>query len=458
MTVTPSEDNSPSAAPPPVRRFPEGVALILAAIFGAAMVLAALLLGGSLLAGSSSPTEAAGSTTETTVGGQPSPSETEPDPESDAEPPPGSETTTPPASEPSTSTTESEPSPRSVACPEGTDPVICDAAEFVQQTRRRSFKTFPPVALLGDADFDAEVRSQLAGAEAELAETGVILRALGLLPPDASYVELYRSLIEVGVVGFYDPDSERLVVRGQEFDLFAQGVLVHELTHALDDQWFDLDRESGDGDATYAFSAVVEGNASRVDRLWFRSLAPDQQAAYRAQERSAVSADELELLRSLPAAVQRLQASPYVDGEAYVSDLVAGGGEPAVDAALSEPPTTSEQVLHPGLDRAADPEIVVPLPATDPTVDPEVDGRLGELLLRLWLGRVAADGWGGDRFVAWRQGSASCLRVDVGADSPADLEDVLGAAEAWVAGDGEQRSVEAITTEAGELLRISGCS
>ncbi|MEL7208642.1 MAG: hypothetical protein AAGK32_10495 [Actinomycetota bacterium] len=344
-----------------------------------------------------------------------------------------------------------------MACPPGTDPVICDAADFVQRTRGRPFKTFPDVALVDDAEFEAVVEAKVASAQAELTETGLALQALGLIGADQSYVDLYRSWLLLDAFGLYDPVSERLVVRGQAFDLHLQGVLIRRLTNALDDQWFDLGRETADAEAAYGFAAVVEGNGSRVERAWVQSLEPALQVEYRAQQGAAASAEELARKQSLPPAVRQLGSSPTVDGDRYVTDLL-GTGEAAVDVALADPPTTSEQVLHPGLDRSTDPELVVPIPAIDGGAAAVADGRLGELTLRLWLGRVAADGWGGDRFVTWRQGGSASVRVDVGADSAADLEDLLGAAEAWAAGDEEQRTAAPITTEAGQLVRITGCA
>src|SRR5437588_512232 len=76
------------------------------------------------------------------------------------------------------------------------------------------------------------------------------------------------SLLSNGVAGFYDPTSKTLVVRGEKPTPYVRQVLVHELTHALQDQYFsinrpDLDRaddERGDG-----LLGLSEGDAVRVD-------------------------------------------------------------------------------------------------------------------------------------------------------------------------------------------------
>lgn len=455
MTATPPHDNTEGPLTPSVRRFPEGAALSAAAIVGAAIVLAALIVGLPLISGLSSPGELATEDETTTTTAGTTTSSTAPEGEDDGE------TTAPPTTVPDDEESEesaeaAEETPSS--CPAGTDPVICDAAAFVEAVRGRQFKTFPAVTLLSDAELDAELAAELAAVEDELAVDGVVLEALGLLEPGQSYVEVYRSLLEVGVVGFYDPDDGRLVVGGTELDLYAQGVLVHELTHAFDDQWFDIARDHPDDEAAYAFTAIVEGNASRLDQLWVASLDAEDRALYAQQERDAISDADLAIFSSLPEAVRLLQASPYVDGLTFVADAAAAGGEDAVDEALTAPPTSSEEILHPGVDRTVDLEIVVPVPAVDAGVEPLENGRLGELLVRLWLGRVAADGWGGDRYVAWQAGGASCIRVDLTADSLADQEDLVGAVEAWISLDPERRGAGPVQTEAGTLLRVTACS
>jgi len=80
-------------------------------------------------------------------------------------------------------------------------------------------------------------------------------------------VQEERTLLTAGVVGFYDPETKQLVVRGTDTTPFTRRVLAHELTHALDDQHFDLNRQQldkADDETGFGFSALVEGNARRV--------------------------------------------------------------------------------------------------------------------------------------------------------------------------------------------------
>lgn len=456
-TVQTPPQPAPAPAPgAPGPRFPETFTLVAAAVLGAVIVLAGLMLWQDRTPGDD---VAANATTSTTV---------VPTTPTTADGSGSTATSTLPSTAPTTagtapSSTIDPDGVQPIACPSGVDPAICDAAAFVQQARQRQFEEFPPVEVLADAEFDQALLTDFETYRAELDDEGVMLTALGLLDPGTSLADAYRDALEIGVVGFYDPETGRLVVRASadgtlgDLNLYMRQTLVHELTHALDDQWFELDREDfADGDAEYGFIAVVEGNARRVDQRWQDSLDTAFQQQLEAESMSALSPDDLLRYFTLPPILQQLQLSPYTDGLTYMERLTASGGEAAADAALTTPPGTSEEILHPGLSRAADPEITVPRPPAGGT--PVDEGRLGELLVDQWLGSTAGDGWGGDRYVTWRDGGRSCIVVDMAADTPNDLAQMQTAADSWAARAPADRSVTAATVDGRSLVRATGCA
>ena len=432
------------------KRFPEGFTLAAAAVLGAVIVLATALLWGRL-------TGPDGTLQATDDPGQRA---TRPAPTSSTTPsptrPPSS--SVPPSRGPSASTTSPRNQIQPVACPAAVEPVVCEAVKFVQLARGRPFKTFPTVELLDDAAFDQALLADFEQYRDDLDADGVTLTALGLLDPRTPLVDAYRDALELGVVGFYDPTSERLVVRGGELSLYAQATLVYELTHAFDDQWFDLDRDDFlDDDAEYGFTAVVEGNARRVEDQWRAELDPSRQSQLQVEEFSALSAQDLLRYLSLPPILQQLQLSPYTEGASYVGQLASAGGEASVDQALTAPPQSSEEILHPETGRTADPEVIVAQPLAGGTAVNQ--GRLGEVTIGFWLGGTAAAGWGGDNYVAWRDGrDRSCIAVDLAADSPADLDQIDAAARSWVASQPGVRTAERATLDGVSLIRATGCA
>ncbi len=434
----------PPQSPQPKRR--EG--LLLAGF----AVLAALLVVGGVLAFSA----LRGGDETVEVGGSPTSGPPLADPTE----------TTPPASEtPATdldpdasdSSGAAPPEGDHVACPAEVSGEICDAARFVESFRGRPFKTFPTVQLVDDEAFGDRLLRDFDEDLPDIEITTQIWRSLGFIEPDDDLAEILATSWEIGTVGAYFTDTKELYVQGDELDLYAQMVVVHELTHAHDDQWLDLDRPEYD-EATdeigYGFAAVVEGNAQRVESAWRAELSGAQQEELAGLEAGVLSPEDIEIYTSLPEMLLFLQISPYLDGRELVDHIAGAGGEEAVDAALESPPSTSEQVLHPEL-FGSEEAIEVPVPSTDGAEMLE-QGMVGELAFSLWLGDLAGAGWGGDQYVSWRTGDTACTRIDVTGDTTRDADELMKAADAW-AGQAADRTVERVAESGLDLVRITGC-
>ncbi|MDA3040340.1 MAG: hypothetical protein O3C27_12600, partial [Actinomycetota bacterium] len=299
------------------------------------------------------------------------------------------ETPTTPADQSETDPTTSAPADvEHVVCPAEVSAEICDAAHFVESFRGRPFKTFPTVQLVDDEAFGRRLLRDFDEELPEIEITTQIWRSLGFIEPDEDLAEILATSWEIGTVGAYFTDTKELYVQGTDLDLYARLVVVHELTHAHDDQWLDLDRPEYD-DATdeigYGFSAVVEGNAQRVEGAWRAELSAAEQKELTRLEAAVLSAEDIEIYLSLPEMLLFLQLSPYLDGRRLVDRIAGAGGEDAVDAAIESPPTTSEQVLHPERFGAED-AIKVPVPPTDGGGAALLErGTVGELAFKLWL-------------------------------------------------------------------------
>src|SRR5262249_28019222 len=153
-------------------------------------------------------------------------------------------------------------------------------------------------------------------------------------------------------------------------------VLVHELTHALQDQSFDLGQLDAstrtDDETQLTVQAVIEGDAERVADDYYDR----QSTSWQDQGDSAQGAGQ----PSDTPIVDVYKALPYVFGEDFVMGLYDKGGNAAVDDAFRSPPTTSAQLLHPADWLAGTkPAPVAPdRPATPPGDLADV-GSLGQL-------------------------------------------------------------------------------
>ncbi len=91
-------------------------------------------------------------------------------------------------------------------------------------------------------------------------------KRLGLLPADTDYEKLMVDLLMEQVAGFYDPSTAKLYMADWLPLMMQRPALAHEITHALQDQHFDLKRFTkpirDDGDRQIAGSALVEGDGT----------------------------------------------------------------------------------------------------------------------------------------------------------------------------------------------------
>ena len=307
-----------------------------------------------------------------------------------------------------------------------------------------------------------------------------ILKLLGLIEADTDLRELTASLYGEGVAGYYDPRDGRLRVvtsAATGARVLAEMTLAHELTHALEDQRFELDLErlSGSDDAALARLALVEGTATSLMSAYVNRY-------FTAEETlgglvSSAFADTGEL----PAFVQAQVLFPYVGGSAFVEQLLrrAGGRWALVDTAYRfRPPASTEQILHPEAYFDADQPARVRLSLGRLLGDGwerTAAGTWGELQTRELLARAgggdaseAAAGWGGDRYELWRGRSiagscpAPCRDADVLVmrwrwDSRRDEAEFAAKLRAW-ARDEATRPGVAVAQRGGEVTLAIGPS
>ncbi len=213
-------------------------------------------------------------------------------------------------------------------------------ASFVEQERGLRFKAALQVTVLSDAAFERSLSET--GTSGASETTAAVLRALGLLPADVDLAKVLDAADREGTVGFYRPDDGALVVRGGDATPLLRRVLVHELTHALDDQHFDTQRSFDSDEAAAGWDALLEGSAVRIEQRYVASLPRrEQDEIQRAEEAQLKSVGEL------PALIELSLGFPYVYGPPLVEVLLGEGGRTRLDSAFASPPVSSEQVLDP---------------------------------------------------------------------------------------------------------------
>ena len=171
--------------------------------------------------------------------------------------------------------------------------------------------------------------------------------------PEPTWQALLRDLYAEQVLGLYVPEDQALYVRRSGTDpaaisAYQRVTAAHELTHALQDQHWGLQalRDLPDDavDADSAALALIEGDAVVLQERWqeLHQSAQDQQAAT-----AEVAANPSVVLDAAPRALQDALLFPYVAGADFARAVLRDGGREALDAAFDDPPSTTEQVLHP---------------------------------------------------------------------------------------------------------------
>ena len=316
---------------------------------------------------------------------------------------------------------------------------VDEISAIVETERGLAFTEPVDVELAGEGEFQRRLLEDFDEGVDELRETEVLLKAFGLVGQDVDLVEAMRTLLDAGVVGFYDPETDELVVRGTALTPYVRTTIAHELTHALDDQRFDLDRpeyDEADDEIDFGFSALVEGNARRVEDAYRAGLSDEDQLDAAAEELSLGGGLDL---GDVPLVLVDLISAPYGLGHDFVVQLIDDGGQQALDGAFAAPPRTSEQVIDPASYEAGEGGIEVPVPAVSGRVVDE--GMAGQFLIQVVLAdglgadhaREAATGWGGDVVVAWRDGQRPCATLAAVGDDPGETAELRGAFEDWAA-------------------------
>jgi hypothetical protein len=250
---------------------------------------------------------------------------------------------------------------------------------------------------------------------AELRASELALRKLGLVPAGFAMRSFMIELLTEQVAGYYDPKTREFYL-ADWIDLDGQQpVIAHELTHALQDQHFNLRRlenwPKGDSDAELAAHALVEGDATLVMTFYVMRDLKRIAAMMKSMNASASASEKIE---RAPRVLRDSLLFPYKQGMEWASHVYRRGGWPLVSEAYKNLPQSTEQILHPEKYFAREAPVKVDLPEIAgllgkgwARLDYDVNGEWGyfqildEYLRAEKESQKAVEGWGGDRFALY---------------------------------------------------------
>ena len=302
----------------------------------------------------------------------------------------------------------------------------------VEQIRGRSFEREVAMQIVDDAAARRhfEQRATKLWPRERIAHDQAALAQLGLLPPGTDLLDALLDLLEEQAGGYYDPDTDTFYVLDDIPAGTAPILIAHELTHALDDQHFDIDAllaaSMDDDDASAALSAVIEGSGTLVmSRFMVEELQAGRLTAELLEELQESEAGRAERLRAAPPYLQRGLLAAYALGSTFLlrgdtAALRRGLSVEDIDRAFADPPHSTRQILHPAL-YWDDPLAAVAL--TLPDLSGVLgagwqlagDGQLGELNVALLVepGPRAAPDLDATDASKWTSAPAMGLRADL---------------------------------------------
>lgn len=251
----------------------------------------------------------------------------------------------------------------------------------------------------------------------ELAGLERLLLLTGLIPPDYDLINRYVELLASQALGFYDFHTETFFLSTSAEAGLQAPVVLHELTHALQDQHFGIhDRLRalrGDEDARSALQAFIEGEATAL--MLELSLEHVGRRFYTlpTEELLGMLGDQRELFRNEPPVMRDFLYFPYEAGLPFMRAVRRRMPWPEVDELYRSPPASTEQMMHPERylvrpdppRRLRWPETPGLPPGRWRRLDSNTLGEFGAyVLLKPFVGdeleaREAAAGWGGDRYM-----------------------------------------------------------
>jgi hypothetical protein len=245
--------------------------------------------------------------------------------------------------------------------------------------------------------------------------------ALGLIPKGFDLDTFMVELLTEQIAGLYDPKAHEFYIADWIPLADQRMVMAHELTHALEDQHFQIEdwvkAARPNDDAELAREAVLEGSAmaAMVDFLLqatgtsLRDL-PDFDPSMLVGDLT-----DSPTLQKAPRFIKDTLIFPYFGGLKFSAAMLKPSGWSGLPGVFTKPPLSTQQILHPALYRSGRIPAPVTLPATEKTLGADwnklEENTLGEFgweeVLKQFLGderaKPLSEAWDGDRYIVYEQ-------------------------------------------------------
>jgi len=252
------------------------------------------------------------------------------------------------------------------------------------------------------------------------------LEAMGLIPKGYPLDQKMLALLTEQIAGLYDPKEREFFIADWTEPAEQRMIMAHELTHALQDQYFHVekweDEVKSNDDAQLARESVLEGSATvaMIDYLLRNTGKSSRDIADFDPSLLLGDANDSPELSEAPLVIQDEITFPYLPGATFMQHVLkTWNGWPDMHRLFENPPASTQQILHPDLYlRGVVPAQVDFMPVTKVVprawkkLDENVLGEFGfNELLKQFLGKDRADevspSWSGDRYAIYQRESGA---------------------------------------------------
>jgi hypothetical protein len=301
--------------------------------------------------------------------------------------------------------------------------------------------------MVSKADVEKYVEGNLAkeGYAQRFVQAEMSMKKLGFVPRDFNLKEFVAKSSGQEISGYYDPETKTISLLNWVPADRQEPILAHELTHALQDQNYDLSKwmkaaqkakDRTEDESAVARKAVVEGQAMVVyfDYLLKplgRTLEDTPDILYAMEDPAVKGMIDSQLTHDSPMVMREAGAFAYKEGLIFEGELLhKGGKQMAFAGAFARPPRNSHEVLHP--EAYINGEKLPPLRIPDmksllqDRYESYDSGSIGELDVRALLEQYGERRIADNLSAEWQGGTYVLFRreTDAAAEAPVTTADL----------------------------------
>jgi hypothetical protein len=245
--------------------------------------------------------------------------------------------------------------------------------------------------------------------------------AFGLIPRGFELDNFMVDLLTEQIAGLYDPKAREFYIADWIPLDDQRMVMAHELTHALQDQHFQIEAwvkaARPNDDAELAREAVLEGSAmaAMIDYLLKGTGHSVEDLPTIDPSVFAGDLSKTPKLQEAPPFLKDAMIFPYFAGLTFSAAILKPGGWSGLSGVFAKPPLSTQQIMHPALYKSGRVPAQVRIPSIEKLLGADWvkldENSMGEFgwkeILKQFLGEEKATplaaAWEGDRYLVYEQ-------------------------------------------------------